>query len=145
MFGAIPDTRNCQDADVADGICVCRTQTELLSDHPVAVQAARVVLAHINHLLKDHSALCNKLNLSRILSAHQLSAGAPKKISFNDTLVTIETRPGLAKFEATIRTYKDKKPTVLGDMSRTNLYGHTADCVTDSTLRNYCYCIKQPG
>ena len=145
LFGVVPEARSCEEAAIPLGICLCRNKTKLSMNGSKAVQAVDSVVSHINHLLKNHSHLCRKVQLDRILHAYEMSAGVPNATSSDEVLITIKTQPGTAKFEASVRLYDNCTSSVLGRISRTNLYGDTADCITDSKLRNYCYCIEQKG
>ena len=56
----------------------------------------------------------------------------------------IETSPGGARFEGTIRKDEHKNhPSILGDLSRINMYGKTSHCVKGIELKKICYCKKQ--
>jgi hypothetical protein len=65
--------------------------------------------------------------------------------SQSDVIVqlTVETTPGGALFEATLRRHSDAHPfTLVGDVSRINKYGIQSECVDVGDIKKICYCKK---
>ena len=61
--------------------------------------------------------------------------------------IQVETKPGLAKFEATTTysIFKDSFAVNTDEVSRVNQYGFTSKCIVDEFphLAKFCYCKRQ--
>lgn len=80
---------------------------------------------------------CANLTLNEIDSARK----SYENLSI-DYLVSFSVLPSHGQFEATVRCDEDcRKPKVIEEVSRINLYGTQSDCINDSYLRKYCYCL----
>ena len=175
LFQTIPMERSCEDAGIAPHWCVCRARSPLSSNNTVVIRAASAVVRHINdNLLSEVRSQCAELKLSRVLTAfHAMSEGdlqqdsGDKRPAFEELLVQLETEPGLAEFEATVRCWRGKPQandtqktgsaaggvdwlgqhcraehqlSVL-DVSRLNLYRGQSDCLQGRPQEMlYCYC-----
>jgi hypothetical protein len=56
----------------------------------------------------------------------------------------IQTRPGGALFEGTLRFDEETKNIqMMGDISRINRYGTQSHCIDTTNVKKFCYCKKQ--
>jgi hypothetical protein len=96
------------------------------------------VLSGINSKLKQAvnvSASCAKLTLDNVISVQRkVPIG-----SHDDFIVTFDTFPGGAVFEASVRRLNGAFH-LKGDVSRITSYGNQSSCVDDAELKLYCYC-----
>jgi hypothetical protein len=61
-----------------------------------------------------------------------------------DYQLTIQTRPGGALFEGTLRFDEETKHVqMMGDISRINRYGTQSHCIDTTNVKKFCYCKKQ--
>jgi hypothetical protein len=170
LFDAIPAERSCADADIEPHWCSCLAWTKVPVDMKEVRQAAEQVILTINSLTSSRDAVCARLSLHNITSAVRYTAGIDllhfKKSSdshgrvadLTDDMtatqafyqVTIQTRPGGALYEATVKHVFDA--IMVGefivdtrDISRINRYGSQPHCVASELphLRPYCYCKLQ--
>ena len=160
-FREIPLMRSCDTAGVLPHWCTCLHHEQLNIDDQVVVKSSIVLLSEILHSLKDYSHICELLSLYKIREATRLveseevlkfvkSHNEMKNISvvfgertkpLEDIQIVIQTVPGNALFEATVRldtVYDSYK--VVGDISRINVYGHQSDCIEVFKLKKYCQC-----
>ncbi|CAG2247955.1 unnamed protein product [Mytilus edulis] len=65
--------------------------------------------------------------------------------SYIDYQITIQTKPGDAIIEGTLR-FDEKRKTydLVGDVSRINKYGDQSHCIEQNHLKKLCYCKIQP-
>jgi hypothetical protein len=64
--------------------------------------------------------------------------------TYVDYQLTIQTRPGGALFEGTLRFDEETKNVkMMGDISRINRYGTQSHCIDTTNVKKYCYCKKQ--
>ena len=67
--------------------------------------------------------------------------------SYIDLTLILETTPGRAAFEATVRRWTGgnsvNKNEIMGSVSRINLYGNQSCCIDDYHLKMYCFCTWQ--
>ncbi|XP_013422187.1 uncharacterized protein LOC106182088 [Lingula anatina] len=146
LFKVIPTDRTCFNAGIDEHFCACKQQVAIATDSFPVIGVAHVLVGHLNALLENHTAICERLSLSRILDAHQTVFHKD-----NDTVedvheytVVIETMPSKALFEATLKwSSSTKNIEVAGDISRVNKYGDQSICVKDAKLRRVCYCKNQ--
>lgn len=143
LFLPIPETRTCQDAGISDHECTCHQSVTVPVNDRRVTRAADYLVHYINSLLKDYP-LCAPLQLKNIRDAREEKATAHKSFTtsdggLTDFLLIIETVPGEAMFESTIR-YNNQNFTTVGTVSRINLYGNQSSCISEYKLRLYCYC-----
>lgn len=75
-----------------------------------------------------------------MLSINEKASGKNNAV---DYIVNIKTVPGEAKFEARVRhNINSDTIKVVGDISRTNMYGSQSECMDDYFLRLFCYCTN---
>lgn len=144
LFLPIPLSRRCQDAAVEEHYCMCHsTQNRSISD-PEVVQGANYAIYALNSKISKHSSKCAYLALKSVQYANQIkSATKSWDLSFS-------TMPGNGSFDATlvwgpVGNGTEKVWTVSGAISRTNLYGNQSYCMSESEMRNYCYCLLPSG
>lgn len=159
-FREIPYLRSCDQAGVLPHWCACLNHIEIDIGLDVVSKTSEALLSQIKTELKNYTHICEDLTLRKIhhatrLAEPDLSYAKAKDVSkseitrvfgdstkaLEDIQVVIETVPGKALFEATVRldTYS-KSLTVLGDISRINMYGHQSDCIEVFKLKKYCQC-----
>ena len=64
--------------------------------------------------------------------------------TYIDYQLTIQTKPGDAMFEGTLRFDEEKKTVqMMGDISRINKYGTQSHCVDETNVKKFCFCKKQ--
>ena len=124
------------------------------------------IVKEANSLLSHESVKCVALTLGKTLSASEqrLSDKVLKFKGCNGTtdlclnsalftnssqiksktkhfLITIEVKPSNALFEATVNyNTKNREMTLIGDISRINLYGKQSHCIESAVLRKFCFC-----
>ena len=124
------------------------------------------IVKEANRLLSHESGKCVELSLGKTLSAseQQLSDKVLKFNGCNGTsdlclnnalfanaseietktkhyLITIELKPSNALFEATVNyNTNNREMTLIGDISRINLYGKQSHCIESAVLKKYCFC-----
>ncbi|XP_060571139.1 uncharacterized protein LOC132729394 isoform X2 [Ruditapes philippinarum] len=159
FFREIPITRSCDKAGILPHWCTCLHHEKLQTSEDVVVKASFVLLSEILNELRNYKSICENLSLHHIREAVRLVesndvlkfVSDKKKKEFaeseignkliEDIQVVIETVPGNALFEATVRldTFHDSFK-VIGDISRINIYGHQSDCIDVFKLKKYCQC-----
>lgn len=135
IFNEIPHNRTCIDAGINSVWCSCSSFNE--TDHK-SMDVKRAAHFAVDKLNSDLSHLnkCAKLKLNTILSARESKHGAT-----TDYLVSFDVLPSKGQMEATIRCNDEcNEIEVVGEISRTNRYGNQSSCISDSHLRNYCFC-----
>ena len=86
------------------------------------------------------------LSFNRILSdVNTLLVEYGKRVNtYVDYQLTIQTRPGGALFEGTLRFDEETKHVqMMGDISRINRYGTQSHCIDTTNVKKFCYCKKQ--
>lgn len=166
LMSEIPEERTCKDAEILPHWCTCQNHRPILRNDTRAVNAAKFLVFTINKQLAKHSNLCAKLKFTKLVDAmlgeentESLTARVVRSekddhetnIEFGEMphfksvylLLTVETQPGKALFEATVKyMYSEENESyeVTGDISRINQYGKTSSCIVDYTARKFCYC-----
>lgn len=146
IFHPIPEDRACSEASIDEHWCACKMSVPVDPNDPDVKIVATFLVDFLNSLLESHSDLCAVLILSNITDSRIWSAPlSENKYSPTDDhvyTVTVQTKPGNAVFEGTVRLLHHNKtePDLLGSISRLNLYGNQSACIDDAILRKYCYC-----
>ena len=158
FFRSFPNSRSCEHASIPEEFCACYSSTLVDTSRSEVNGAARAVVDHVNKLLSNHSQ-CAMLKLQNIMSASLLesklkpqhkeenaqneSASDCTTEELNENyLATIETYPGKATFEATVKhDIKLNLYNIKGSIFRTNRFGNSSWCVKDQLLKPYCYCL----
>ncbi|CAN7997280.1 unnamed protein product, partial [Ixodes hexagonus] len=142
LFGEVSVNRTCQDAGIDEHWCVCRPSIAEDPNKDNVQTAAQSLLKHINDLLVSYRNVCSELTINSIRGVRVYTAD-PQNLGALDYALTLETAPGNALFEATVRVYEDgRTPTIRGDISRLNMYKGQADCVESASVRKYCFCVS---
>ncbi|CAJ0582570.1 unnamed protein product, partial [Mesorhabditis spiculigera] len=145
LLRSIPEARNCEEAGVPEEFCVCQSETPLPADNQEVGEAAKVLVLHINELIAG-DANCANWVFEKVLHAERVfsrirGGGGGSTMAVRRLRVSISVRPSSAVFEALIRYHPlTKKYTIIGDVNRTNKYGHTGDCINVVNLRKFCHC-----
>ncbi|XP_012274673.1 uncharacterized protein LOC105696632 isoform X2 [Orussus abietinus] len=143
-FLPIPSYRTCSMAGIAAHWCMCHTSNNVSLEDPAVVKVVDFLIGELNKKLKDYPK-CATLKLNKILYAKSLEYKAEpedKKVPWTDYTVTLQTTPGNAIFEGSVRNRNDNGTMVVtGSISRLNPYGSHGGCVGDSLMRLYCYCL----
>ena len=150
LFLQVSPNRTCATAGIANHWCTCFERKEISITDMRTQKASYFVVEYINNLLKKYTK-CMKLSLNSILFANLVVSAENFNIFFlkthtlYDLTVGIETKPSMAKFEATVRIqmHGDGKLKILGTISRINKYGNQSHCIDDYKLKLYCFCITQ--
>ncbi|XP_046676045.1 uncharacterized protein LOC124364533 [Homalodisca vitripennis] len=141
LFLPISENRTCSSAGIDDHWCTCHQTRDILTNSSQVRRAANRLVKHINSLLLQFPQ-CAELRLYKIRSAREESSSFKTPSGIQYFTVTIETTPGRALFEATVRYNGNTDSfSIVGTVSRINLYGDQSSCVTQYRLRLYCYCI----
>ncbi|XP_063413992.1 uncharacterized protein LOC134696239 [Mytilus trossulus] len=163
LLDEIPESRTCNDVDMLPHWCSCADHEMLSTKVESAVQSAKQMILELNQQL-NKTTVCETLYLNEIKLASKLIL--PNKVltfkssdwdvinrtvvfgkridSYVDYQLMLETKPGDALFEGTVR-YNEKYKTykLMGEVSRINMYGSQSHCVNDSHLKKICFCKKQ--
>ena len=155
LFSEIPEDRTCSDAYIGPHWCTCSIQQPVDTKHPNVEKAAVEILRTINDkILNSTFHLCAKLKLNSIrnsatVTLHESIVNEDVKITkflkkprvSIDYAVLIETDPGGGLFEGTVRHETgDETFTLVGAISRLNLYGNQSKCLDIYDLKQFCFC-----
>ncbi|XP_034241082.1 uncharacterized protein LOC117645184 isoform X2 [Thrips palmi] len=162
LFRAVPADRGCADVAVDQHWCTC---LEYASFKP-GERAARGAAEHVVRFIADKLAERQAANASTLdagwhcapLSLHKVKSvrGRELQRGVRDFIVILETSPGHAVFEATVRATKtnstgagkDKKDKqavqyeLLGSISRINEFWEHSQCIHNADLKKYCHCSR---
>ncbi|XP_046386571.1 uncharacterized protein LOC124156217 isoform X2 [Ischnura elegans] len=155
LFLPIPEWRTCEAAGVSANWCGCHAgEKPIETDDPLAAASASVVVDKVNEFLGPYPQ-CAKRTLVSVKSAvlstppSALLPNSGKKV-LQDVSLVVESDPGSALFEATVRlTSSGSEPgvgntsywmNVVGTISRINRYGDQSVCVDEFHMKLYCYC-----
>jgi len=157
LFRSIPEDRSCANAGIDEHNCVCYSSEKVNVDAPIVQQLALFVVEYINKQLVGER--CATLDLKHVISAKrvhsQLSYDSqnqhkkpllyffyrPKDDIRERYFLLFDVNPSSGLFEVTIEHQQQRGFTVLGDISRTNMYGNQSACVSKTELRKFCYCV----
>jgi hypothetical protein len=143
--------------------CTCSQQKVLSNTNESVIDISKQFVGKINEKFTNLSQ-CENLSLSEVKYASRLVT-SDKVLSYNrkqsdvnnllveygkrvntyvDYQLTIQTRPGGALFEGTLRFDEETKNVkMMGDISRINRYGTQSHCIDTTNVKKYCYCKKQ--
>ncbi|VDI28237.1 Hypothetical predicted protein [Mytilus galloprovincialis] len=165
LLNEIPEDRTCVDADILPHWCTCSKLKTLDIQNKTVINVGHTIVSLINQDLKDSFDVCEPLYLKSIKHAllvipfekrlrikntrqhvidRKVTNGDHVK-SCIDYQITVQTKPGDAVFEATLRfDQKGKTYDLIGDFSRINKYGNQSHCIEDIHLKNFVlkYSIK---
>ena len=149
LLEEIPINRSCYDVLIPFGQCYCG-KTEKLSEHEfykyskMSLEELKAILLDIVvQLTTPYRHQCVLYEFKNILSI-------VRKQFNTDYIYTFEylLEPGNAVFIASIVLNKDSnglKYKIIGKIIRTSRYNDQSYCITNSYLKNFCYCINQPN
>jgi hypothetical protein len=130
-------------------VCIKETKISSLSDDKVR-SSAETLVNHINRLIKklDKERLCetplifNSTTSAQLLDPPHSSLEEMKENPAVYIRVAIVVSPSGAQLEGIVKTpmLNTADAKVLGEVNRINVYGDQSECVTDSTLKLYCFC-----
>ena len=148
LFLEVSPNRSCTTVGIASHWCTCFDRKAISITDERTQKAAIFVVECINGLLINYTN-CSRLSLNLILfanlevSSDNFNVDIEIKQTIYDLTVEIETKPSMAKFEATVRFPVDgsDKLQILGTISRINKYGNQSHCINDYKLKLYCFCI----
>ncbi|XP_043482909.1 uncharacterized protein LOC122511608 [Leptopilina heterotoma] len=149
-FLPIPDFRTCSMAGIPEHWCMCHGNKKVSLNNSNVQNTAIFLVQELNRMLGKFPQ-CANLKLKHIIDAtmltneEKLSSNETKKKeipqSWFDYTITLETEPGNAIFEGSIRyRNKNKNMQLTGAISRLNSYGKQSACINDYQMRLYCYC-----
>ncbi|XP_013384045.1 uncharacterized protein LOC106154280 [Lingula anatina] len=161
LFKKIPKSRTCSQAGVETHWCTCSRRTAVSPDSALAPNVSKAVIGYINGLLTSNNlSACSLLKLSEIHELFKIGVNAKvlrfrtstwygnpeyndkaTKEPFQDYMITLSTRPGGGKFEATVRYDVTRNSfNVTSDVSRLNAFGSHGDCIKLNILKKFCFC-----
>ncbi|XP_057325830.1 uncharacterized protein LOC130667915 [Microplitis mediator] len=147
-FLPIPEERNCSTAGIPGHWCMCHKSNNISHDDSAIKNATDFMINELNIMIKKYPQ-CLFLRLNKVIDAKVWSGhdgedkdkDEEKPIPWIDYTITVETSPGNAIFEASIRHDNNTgNSTLVGSIGRLNSYGKQSACVDDFTMRLYCYC-----
>lgn len=139
-FLPVPDIRTCDMAHIANHWCMCHTSNAVAWNDTGLQDSVSFLVRELNDMLSGYP-LCATLNLKLIKDA-KVWLDKTDGAKLMDYTVTVQTTPGDAIFEGTVR-YKadDNSRKLVGSVSRLNAYGTQSACVDEFNMRLYCYCL----
>ncbi|XP_047545101.1 uncharacterized protein LOC125077258 [Vanessa atalanta] len=142
LFLPISVNRTCAAAHIDDHWCSCHKGHHLPTNNKQSLDIAQKLVQELNKLLKSYSQ-CALLKLAELLEITALEISLPEndEIEWREYMVVIKTMPGDGLFEGTLRHDGHDNWSVIGTVSRFNLYGNQSRCIHDYLLKLYCYCI----
>lgn len=166
LFGEIPASRTCADANVAQHWCPCLELSAVSVNHSHVQNAAKAAVEFINSQNQAHAASakqCHILSLKsinyalmerpneKVLSFHQTNdlipafnaKSRPAHHDFCRYQIQFVTAPNGGIYEATVRYHKTWF-IVSNSVSRVNVYGKQPECIAKDLphLRKFCLCKK---
>ncbi|XP_012139050.1 uncharacterized protein LOC100878029 isoform X2 [Megachile rotundata] len=139
-FLPIPDYRTCNMAGIASHWCMCHDSIDVALNEGSLMDKAVFLISELNKMLKKFTQ-CAVLKLKEIKAAKEWrNKGNGSELV--DYTITLQTEPGNAIFEGTIRhRSSDKSNKLVGSVSRLNAYGKQSACIDEYNMRLYCYCL----
>lgn len=156
LFRAVPEDRSCADAAIPESFCACYKSSAInVTNNTFISRIAEKIVEVINKKLSNHPQ-CQKLSLSTVFSAAEVSLGLKHVGTSHNTLsfyrfakpegnrqgyiIDLETIPGNARFEASCEYSSNAGLKITGNIDRTNMYGNQSACVDDKILKTFCFC-----
>jgi hypothetical protein len=149
MFKPIPEQRTCATAGIPEHWCMCHERHNVSHDDPIVAKVVGQLVKELNGML-GYYPQCAQLQALALIDAKVLSNNAAeksedskeaKRAPWTDYTVIIETTPGNAVFEGSMRHRSDNDSmSLVGSISRLNAYGSQSACVDDFHMRLYCFC-----
>ncbi|CAK9829876.1 hypothetical protein ANTRET_LOCUS7149 [Anthophora retusa] len=139
-FLPIPDYRTCKLASIDSHWCMCHNSYDVPPNDENLKDKAVFLVSELNKMLKKF-VQCASLKLKEIKAAKAWKDESDKE-ELIDYTITLQTEPGDAIFEGTVRyRSEDKTKKLVGSVSRLNAYGKQSACVDEFNMRLYCYCL----
>ncbi len=143
LFERISMNRSCADALIPEEQCRCFKQfmineaTFVKETQRSFDDAVTLILDSVNKLTDGFRSSCVEYKKDLIKSVKLLDIYQIFLYKF-----VVVFQPGDAWFEASIKTAKDTKKSLIihGNIDRISAYGNKSSCVDTSFLRNYCFC-----
>ncbi|XP_015114956.1 uncharacterized protein LOC107039709 [Diachasma alloeum] len=138
-FLPIPGHRTCDLAGIPGHWCMCHASSDIEFHHELVRNSTVFLIEELNSMLKKYPQ-CAELKMKKVMNAKIWKQAEDANSPWADFTMTIETLPGNAIFEASIRHGIDGTNKLVGSISRLNAYGTQSACVNDFNMRLYCYC-----
>jgi len=166
LLAEVPPERTCEVAGVLPHWCTCHETVPVDPADPAVMRAADAVIGYINDLLLSvHRGRCARLRLRNdaVVEARRVRArddvirfrssrrdvlgrtvdfeteAAAARNSVVEYQLMLETTPGGAVFEATVRCRGDSSVHI-ADISRINAYGDQSTCIDVHSHKKFCFC-----
>ncbi|KAJ4441721.1 hypothetical protein ANN_11579 [Periplaneta americana] len=145
LFLPIHKSRTCNEAGIVPHWCTCQRSKVIPVGDAIIKNMSLILVEHLNALLKPYGE-CSQLQLAEIRSANvqyplEHLYTKTKDGGLKDYVIVIQTKPGDALLESTIRhSIANNSFQVTGIVSRINSYGNQSSCVADRHMKLYCYC-----
>ncbi|CAG2196516.1 unnamed protein product [Mytilus edulis] len=166
LLHEIPENRTCDEAGILPHWCTCSKLTTLDIQNKTIIQIGHAFVSKINQNLRQSFDVCEQLYLKSIkyallvipsdkvlLYGKTREQVIKKTYKYGDRIesliidyqITVQTKPGDAILEGTLR-FDEKRKTydLVGDVSRINKYGEQSHCIDQNHLKKLCYCKIQP-
>ncbi|KAH8311988.1 hypothetical protein KR044_008888, partial [Drosophila immigrans] len=144
VFHEVNVSRSCRDAGIDDHWCTCSVMLSVSQSDTVIKEAAEQLVNATNSYLsvKDYANLCQRLKLSRVLSAQRINKSIGKNMELYLIRYEAKTKRTKAVFEATASwsTKKRRIKIEVPEISRLDEYNNVAQCIEDTVARKYCIC-----
>lgn len=136
----VPDDRTCDMAQISNHWCMCHSSSNIALNDTGLQESVSFLVSELNGMLSRYPP-CASLRLKDIKDA-KLWLDKTDGATLMDYTVTIQTTPGDAIFEGTVR-YRtdDSSRKLVGSVSRLNAYGKQSACIDEFNMRLYCYCL----
>lgn len=149
FFEYVPGNRSCESSSIQQRDCMCGVTPLPSQSSTFSSNWGDAVVFHINELLQSviNSGQCARLKFTKLIYSREVGYGEvlndfKQFINYTDHLVALEAVPSKAHFESKIRILQNFTTQILGDISRINSYEGQSDCVSDFSLKPYCFCNK---
>ncbi|KAG7208798.1 hypothetical protein KM043_014991 [Ampulex compressa] len=140
-FLPIPDYRTCGLANISSHWCMCHSSSSIPLNDTTLQESASFLVSELNGMLR-RLPQCAVLSLKAIKDAKSWVDEADGALALVDYTITIQTEPGDAIFEGSVRyTAENANRKLVGTVSRLNAYGKQSACVDEFNMRLYCYCL----
>lgn len=157
LFRPIPKDRSCADAGIDEHNCMCYSSVDVNVTEPIVIKLSSYIMGVINKITKNKK--CAILTVKNIVNAKRINSQLdydsknqnkkpflymfyrPKDDARERYQLLLRASPSEALFEATVEHRGMADFSILGTISRTNMYGNQSHCVTGSELKKLCYCV----